>query len=150
VTDEPPGRGLASRRAVAEVVRRAALRSYGVIEVRERRWWQDLPARAGLGVRGVRVRSRPALSVELHLRIALGVPIAEVARNVEEAVRYTVRTSLEREIDALEIHVDGVRAGGGRGPRRTAAVGDGSSEGRPSRVPSRSDPGAADGGAPRG
>jgi uncharacterized alkaline shock family protein YloU len=150
VTDEPPGRGLASRRAVAEVVRRAALRSYGVIDVRERRWWQDLPARAGLGVRGVRVRARPALSVELHLRIALGVPIAEVARNVEEAVRYSVRTSVGREIQALEIHVDGVRAAPERGGGRAGRASDGRTAPPPSGVMPGGDARSDDAGTARG
>jgi hypothetical protein len=34
------------------------------------------------------------------------VPIAEVARNVDSAVRYGVHRALDRDIDELAIHVD--------------------------------------------
>jgi hypothetical protein len=37
------------------------------------------------------------------------VPVAEVARQVDSAVRYAVRRALDREIDHLAIHVDGLR-----------------------------------------
>ena len=41
--------------------------------------------------------------------MAYGVPIAEVARQVDSAVRYGIRHALEREVDRLTIHVDGLR-----------------------------------------
>jgi hypothetical protein len=34
------------------------------------------------------------------------VPVAEVARNVDTAVRYAVRQALGRDVDELAIHVD--------------------------------------------
>ena len=37
------------------------------------------------------------------------MPIAEVARQVDSAVRYSIRRALAREIDRLTIHVDGLR-----------------------------------------
>ena len=37
------------------------------------------------------------------------MPIAEVARQVDSAVRYGIRHALEREVDRLTIHVDGLR-----------------------------------------
>jgi len=52
---------------------------------------------------------RSALTVELDLTVAYGVPVAEVARQVDSAVRYAVRRALEIEVDRLTIRVDGLR-----------------------------------------
>ena len=61
-------------------------------------------ARAGCGC-----RSPARFEIELDLTVAFGVPIAEVARQVDSAVRYGIRHALEREVDRLTIHVDGLR-----------------------------------------
>jgi uncharacterized alkaline shock family protein YloU len=104
-----PGHALVTSRAVAELVQRAALSSYGVVgfsaggPIRRLRGW------LGRATPGVRVRIAPSLHVELALRVAFGVPIAQVASNVESAVRYAVRHSLGREVDSLVIHVDGLQ-----------------------------------------
>ena len=55
--------------------------------------------------------SATALDIELDLTVAYGVPIAEVARQVDSAVRYALRHALDREVDRLTIHVDGLRFG---------------------------------------
>ena len=49
------------------------------------------------------------LTIELDLTIAYGVPVAEVARQVDSAVRYATRRALGMEVDRLTIHVDGLR-----------------------------------------
>ena len=56
-------------------------------------------------------------TIELDLTVAYGVPIAEVARQVDSAVRYAIRRALGREVDRLTIHVDGAA----RTRRRRAA-----------------------------
>ncbi len=104
-----PGRGLVTRRAVGDVVRRAAIGSYGVVAVSGPRPWHDALAWIGRAAPGVRVRLGPPLTVDLYLSVARGVPVAEVARNVDSAVRYGVRRALGREIDELAIHVDRLR-----------------------------------------
>lgn len=103
-----PGRARVSRRAVAEVVRAAVLESYGVtgladadLASRVRRWLR-------LGASGVRVDLRDGIGVELFLTVAYGVPVAEVVRQVESAVRYALRRALGRELDALVVHVGGL------------------------------------------
>jgi uncharacterized alkaline shock family protein YloU len=101
-----PGRGLVTRRAVADVVRRAAVGCYGVASVSGPRPWDTLLALIGRSVPGVRVRLGPPLRVQLHLAVAHGVPVAEVARNVDEAVRYAVHQTLDRDVEELDIHVD--------------------------------------------
>ena len=67
--------------------------------------------------RPARPRRRPALrsgsatasSVELDLTVAYGVPIAEVGRQVDSAVRYALRHALDLEVSHLVIHIDGLR-----------------------------------------
>lgn len=66
---------------------------------------------------------RPGLTIELELTVAHGVPVAEVARQVDSAVRYAVRRALEIEVDRLTIHVNGLRIRPGDLPL-TAALAD--------------------------
>ena len=104
-----PGRGLVTRRAVGDVVRRAAIGSYGVVAVSGPRPWHSVLAWMRRATPGVRVRLGPPLTVDVYLSVARGMPVAEVARNVDSAVRYRVRQALGREIDELAIHVDRLR-----------------------------------------
>ena len=83
--------------------------------------------RLGLAQPGIAVHLGDGLDVELDLTVAFGVPVAEVARQVNSAVRYAVRQALGREVGRLSIHIDGLRCGPGGGPprssRRSGAVG---------------------------
>jgi uncharacterized alkaline shock family protein YloU len=54
--------------------------------------------------------------IELDLTVAFGLPVAEVARQVDSAVRYAIRRALDREVDRLTIHVDGLRFQPGGAP----------------------------------
>jgi uncharacterized alkaline shock family protein YloU len=107
-SETTPGRSFVTRRAVADVVRAATLGSYGVIGFTggpiER-----LLARAGLATPGLRIRIDGGIQIALDLDVAAGVPIAEVARQVDSAVRYAVHRSLGREIRHLVIHIGGLR-----------------------------------------
>jgi uncharacterized alkaline shock family protein YloU len=120
-----PGRSIVSRRAVVDIVRAATLGSYGVTG-----FASGLPGRIlerlGIAQPGIRVTfadraaaggperaddgdaRRPSLGIDLDLDVAFGVPIAEVARQVDSAVRYAVRRALDIEVDRLTIHVDGL------------------------------------------
>ena len=107
--DRPTGRSLVTSRAVIDLVRSAVRTSYGVTGVASDgpidRWL------AFIGVRepGIRVRLDGRLEIDLRLMVAFGLPVAEVARQVDSAVRYTIRRALEREVDRLTIHVGGLR-----------------------------------------
>jgi uncharacterized alkaline shock family protein YloU len=103
-----PGRAVVTRRAVTDIVRTAVLGCYGVAGFATPNPWDRIVRRLGLGEPGIRV-DLVDLGVELRLRVAYGLPIAEVARQVDSAVRYAVRRALGREIDRLAIHVDGLR-----------------------------------------
>ncbi len=112
----------AQPRIIGELARQAAAGSYGVVAVRGPRWYDALLARLGRGISGVRVSTQPRLRVALYLALAPGVPVAQVASNVEKAVRYVVQRELGRSIDELAIHVGGVQVApaGGGSPGSTA------------------------------
>jgi uncharacterized alkaline shock family protein YloU len=105
-------RSLVSRRAVVDIVRAATLGSYGVIGFAGGGLLGRLGERLGLAPRGIVVRLDDGLIVELDLVVAHGVPIAEVARQVDSAVRYAIHQALDRDLDRLTIHVDGLRVAG--------------------------------------
>ncbi len=120
-TDQPPGRSLVAGRAVVDIVRAAALGSYGVTGVAANPL-ERLLAPIGLAQPGIRVDLHDGITVDLELTVAYGLPIAEVARQVESAVRYAVRRGLGREIARLSIHVDGLRVEPGSAPPRPGLV----------------------------
>jgi uncharacterized alkaline shock family protein YloU len=112
-----PGRTLVTRRAVIDVVRVATLGSYGVTGFAGG-WIGRLQEWLGLGQPGVAVTfgpqpddplTKPDLQVDLDITVAYGLPIAEVARQVNSAVRYSLRNALGRDVTRLTIHVDGLR-----------------------------------------
>ncbi|MEJ7749582.1 MAG: Asp23/Gls24 family envelope stress response protein [Candidatus Limnocylindrales bacterium] len=129
-----PGRSLVTRRAVVDVVRAATLGSYGVTGFRASPLGRLLE-RLDLASPGLGLRLGPPLVIELELTVALGVPIAEVARQVDSAIRYAVRVSLGREVDRLFIHVGGLRLQPGASTAgataRSAPLGTLGSTGRP-------------------
>jgi uncharacterized alkaline shock family protein YloU len=123
VTAEPiPGRSLVTRRAVRELVRTAVLSVYGVSGFAGGGRLGRLLDRAGFGNAGCRVTIDPALAVDLNLLLAYGLPVAEVSRQVESAVRYTLRHALGQEPDHVAIRVWRLRHEHGIAPVRDARV----------------------------
>ena len=103
--DRLPGQALATRRAVTDIVRTVTLGSYGVVDLggsRLARWLGTLTGRPP----GIRVSlAGGQIGIALRLRVAHGVPIAEVARQVDSAVRFAIRRALQREVARLTIRV---------------------------------------------
>jgi uncharacterized alkaline shock family protein YloU len=124
-TDEIPGRALATRRAAADLVRAAVLGSYGVagfeVTLAERVRATLAGRQAGLRIRVIDGR----LTIALRLRVIAGLPVAEVARQVDSAVRYAIRRALDREVDELRIRIAGLEASPGTPPpdHRRASTG---------------------------
>jgi uncharacterized alkaline shock family protein YloU len=93
---------------VVDVVRAATLGSYGVAG------FAGGPVERLLAVLegrppGLRVSvSDGELEIELDLRVAYGLPVAEVARQVDSAVRYGIRRAFGRDVDGLAIRVGGL------------------------------------------
>jgi uncharacterized alkaline shock family protein YloU len=114
-TQPTPGRSLVTRQAVVDLVRTATLGSYGVTGFAGRPL-ERLLDRLGLAHAGIVVDLDDTVGIELDLTVAYGVPIAEVARQVDSAVRYAVRRALNREVGRLTIHIGGLRFGPGGAP----------------------------------
>jgi uncharacterized alkaline shock family protein YloU len=127
-----PGRSAVTRRAIINTIRSAVLGSYGVAGFASPRPIDPLIRWLRLGEPAIRIRYDEGLSVILHLRVAYGLPIAEVARQVDSAVRFAVGRALGRQIDALTIHVDGLDDEIGGAPAAAGSVG---SEGPPAVAP---------------
>ena len=108
-TDPTAGRSLVTRRAVRDIVRTATIGSYGVTGFAgggPLGWLREM---LRIGQRGIDVGLEDELTVDLNLTVAYALPVAEVARQVDSAVRYALRRALDREVDRLTIHVDGLR-----------------------------------------
>jgi uncharacterized alkaline shock family protein YloU len=114
-TRPTPGRSVVTRRAIIDIVRTATIGSYGVTGFAARPT-ERLLGRLGFGQPGIGVHLGDGIDVELDLTVALGVPIAEVARQVDSAVRYAIRHALGREVRRLTIHVGGLRVAPGEAP----------------------------------
>jgi uncharacterized alkaline shock family protein YloU len=103
-----PGRSLVTRRALADIVRAATLGSYGVTGFAAGPLGR-LAGALGIGQPGLRLDLSTGIAIELHLTFAYGLPVAEVGRQVDSAVRYAVRRSVGREVDRLAIHIGALR-----------------------------------------
>lgn len=117
-TQPTAGRSLVARRAIVDLVRSATLGSYGVTGFSARPH-ERLLGRLGLARPGIAVRLGEDIDVELDLTVALGTPVAEVARQVDSAVRFALRRALGREVRHVAIHVDGLRVRPGGPPPTT-------------------------------
>jgi uncharacterized alkaline shock family protein YloU len=115
-----------SRRALTDIVRAATLGSYGVTGFAGGTWLDRLAEKAGLWPRGIRIGLGEELTVDLDLTVAHGLPIAEVARQVDSAIRYAIQRALGREVARLTIHVEGLTTG----PVETRAAGSAAGSGR--------------------
>jgi uncharacterized alkaline shock family protein YloU len=135
VTDTPPDRVLVTRQALIDVIRAAVLGSYGVTGFAPAGFRSAVLARFGLTATGIRLSRLPRLEVDLDLEVAAGLPVAEVGRQVESAVRYAVRQAIGRDLDRLTIHVRGLRVDAA--PRPAA---------RTTRSAGRAEPGTDDSG----
>jgi uncharacterized alkaline shock family protein YloU len=110
---------------MVDIVRAATLGSYGVVGLTGGGPAGWLAERLGLAPRGIHVTVVDGLTIELDLVVGHGLPVAEVARQVDSAVRYEVRQALDREVERLTIHVGGLRvvpfdAAAGRTPANRA------------------------------
>jgi uncharacterized alkaline shock family protein YloU len=120
-----PGRASVSRRAIADIVRAATLGSYGVTGFAGPTVRGRVLSVLGLSQPAIQLETSGELRLDLFLTVAYGLPVAEVARQVDSAVRYAVRRATGREFGHLSIHVDGLRfQPGGPPPPSTTAPSD--------------------------
>ena len=106
MTEPLPGRSLVTRRAIRDLVRTAVLSSYGVTGFSGGGPLGRLAERLGFGHPGLRIQlSDEELVVDLRISVAYGLPVAEVARQVESSVRYTLLHGIGREPDRVLIRI---------------------------------------------
>lgn len=103
-----PGRSTVTRRAMLDLVRTAVLGSYGVTGFVDRSAMRRLLGRLGVPRRGIALTLDNGIAIDLSITVARGLPIAEVARQVDSAVRYAIRHATGREVARLVIHVNGL------------------------------------------
>jgi uncharacterized alkaline shock family protein YloU len=123
------GRALVTRRAVIDIVRGVTLGSYGVAGFagnwadRVLGWIEQRPGGLRVSVAG------DQLAIRMRLRVAHGLPIAEVARQVDLGVRHAIRTALGREVHSLSIRVARLEIHpGGEPPHPPPSTGPGPSD----------------------
>jgi uncharacterized alkaline shock family protein YloU len=110
VTADPvPGRSLVTSRAIRDLVRSATMSVYGVSGFTGGGPIGRLLERFGLAYPGIHLEVGETLAVDLQLTVAYGLPIAEVARQVESAVRYTLLHAVGREPDRITIRIGRLR-----------------------------------------
>ena len=110
VTADPnPGRSLATHRAIRDVVRNATMSVYGVSGFAGGGAIGRLFERLGLAHPGLHVEVGETLSVDLNLAVAYGLPVAEVARQVESSVRYAISNAFGREPERISIRIGRLR-----------------------------------------
>ena len=137
------GQSFVSKRAIAQVVRAAVSGSYGVTGLVDDGVLAGSLARLGLRRPAILVRISGGLRVELRILVAAGVPVAEVARQVDSAVRYSVRRAIGRELEQVTIFVGGLRVEAAPMPRHVAALQPADAEDDPRDTPDASAAGPA-------
>jgi uncharacterized alkaline shock family protein YloU len=114
---------------VTDIARAASLGSYGVAGFAGGPIERLLAFLEGRPP-GLRVAvSEGELAIRLHLRVSYGLPVAEVARQVDSAIRYGIRRALGRDVDLLSIRIGGLETRpGAEPPAPGRSSGPGSSE----------------------
>jgi uncharacterized alkaline shock family protein YloU len=102
------GRSIVTRRAIVDIVRTAVQSSYGVMGFSDPSLGRRLLRWIGLDRPGIKVATEGGLALDVYITVASGVPVAEVARQVDSAVRYSVRHLIGVDVASLRIHVDGL------------------------------------------
>jgi uncharacterized alkaline shock family protein YloU len=118
VTADPiPGRSLVTKRAIRDLVRSATLSVYGVSGFAGGGAVGRLLERLGLAHPGLHLEIEGKLTVDLNLTVAYGLPIAEVARQVEASVCYALGHALGREPERVTIRIGHLRHEHGIAPQ---------------------------------
>jgi len=102
------GKSIVTRRAIFDIVRTSVQGSYGVTGFSDPSFGRRLLRWVGLDRPGIQLTTEDGLRLDLYVTVAFGVPVAEVARQVDSAVRYSLRRLVGVEVASLTIHVDGL------------------------------------------
>ena len=103
------GKSIVTHRAIVDIVRTAVQSSYGVTGFADASLARRILRWIGLDRSGIRLSKDGGLHLDLYITVSFGVPVAEVARQVDSAVRYSLRHYVGAEVVGVAIHVDGLR-----------------------------------------
>lgn len=103
------GRSIVTRRAIFDIVRTAVQSSYGVTGFADPSLGRRILRWLGLDRPGIRLATDGGLRLDLYIKVGYGIPVAEVARQVDSAVRYSLRKATAAEVASLTVHVAGLR-----------------------------------------
>lgn len=95
----------------------AAMECYGLVGMAPRNVQEELTdlLRRENFERGVDVTfGEDSVSVQLYIVVEYGVKISEVAKNVQERVKYVVETMLGLKVDSVNVKVQSVRVTGAK------------------------------------
>ena len=100
-----------SLQAVSALASQAALRSYGVVGMAARGWFESWMHPTAKDPRqGVEVHVLDdKLSLDLYVILEYGTRISTVADSVAHAVRYNVEKVFHLPVEAVNVHVQGLR-----------------------------------------
>ena len=90
----------------------AAMECYGLVGMAPRSIQDELTdlLRRENFERGVDIQfNEDSVTIQLYIVVEYGVKISEVARNVQERVKYAVETMLGLNVDAVNVKVQSVR-----------------------------------------
>ena len=108
----PMGKIEVAPRAIATIAARAVGRSYGVVGMAPHTLLEGVAQvlRHEDAQKGVEVRiGNDEIMIDLFVIIEYGTRIAEVARNVQENVRYAVEQALGMPVARVNVRVQGLR-----------------------------------------
>lgn len=109
---QPPGRIEVAPTAIATIVGRATLQSYGVVGMASRRFRDGVAELLNREhfTRGVDVRiEENAVVIDVYVILEYGTRISEVARNIMQNVKFAVERSLGMPVARVNVNVQGLR-----------------------------------------
>lgn len=108
VIDNEKGRIIIAQEAIAQLAYRAVSECFGVVGMHAKNLAQYLLGEGGN--KGIEVKVRDdGLYITVQIQVGYGTKISEVAKNVSEAVIYTVRQYTGLHIANVEIKIAGIR-----------------------------------------
>ena len=108
----PTGKIEVAPRAIATIAAQAVGQSYGVVGMAPRSFRQGVAQALHQydAHRGVEVRiGDQQIEIDLYVIMEYGTRIAEVARNVQENVRYAVERALGMPVTRVNVRVQGLK-----------------------------------------
>lgn len=104
-----------SPRAVASIAYHAALQSYGVVGLTSKNFAEGLTRSLSKNATpGVSVSyDGEKLTIDLYIIVEYGTRIVSVTNSVANTVRYQVEKALGVKVDAINVHVAGIRVSNG-------------------------------------